>query len=232
MRETVRKKKTKKISLKVVKKRKEEYHSSSDSESVGKDSEAERVEQLSESSDAEIEHSDDQDGVMEEPPKNAQGSEVDALQQKTKKLSSVISKIISSNQPILAKKRKLEDDINEAKLEEKAKKFITSQRKLKKDVGRIKPSSETLTFEKQLKKVATKGVVQLFNALRKVQKEVKELQQDGVQKHANEVPVLSKNTFIKALKDGNVSNQAVESQVSFLKDDFATKASKHWDEDD
>jgi hypothetical protein len=228
MKEPVRKKKTKKISMKIVKKRKEDYHSSSDSEGQEQISDAEVLE----GSDEEIVDSEEHQSEKEESQEHTENSKVDALQQKTKKLSSVISKIISSEQPILAKKRKLETDIDEAKLEEKAKKLITSQRKLKKDVGRVKPTPETLTFEKQLKKVATKGVVQLFNALRKVQKEVKELQQDGVQKHNNEVPVLSKNTFIKALKDGDARNQPVESPISFLKDDFATKPNKHWDEED
>jgi hypothetical protein len=217
--EQVARKKKQKISMKLVKKRKEEYHSSSES-SVGSDgSEGEASdtdkESLSGSDKEEI------DSEMAEQEK------VQVQEAKSKKMKSVISKILAQNQPILSKKRKLETEIDEQKLEQKAKKLITSQRKLKREVGRVKPGPETLSYEKTLRKVATRGVIQLFNALRQVQKEVKELNEDGIQKHAAEVPLVSKSVFLKALKEP--SN---EQKVSFLKDDFVLKTTKHWDEED
>lgn len=99
---------------------------------------------------------------------------------------------------MLSLKRKIEEEIDDAKLEAKAKKQLTAEKKEKKDIGKVIPTHITTDYEKSLRKIATRGgniiavhsspkylVVQLFNALRAAQKTAEELEADGIQKNVS-----------------------------------------------
>ncbi|EGF78289.1 hypothetical protein BATDEDRAFT_35763 [Batrachochytrium dendrobatidis JAM81] len=175
------------------------------------------------------------------------------------KLASTISKLLTSDtpvksndassgtelRPILSKKRKIETDIDEEKLDAKARKVLSAERKAYNEKNRVIPDHTGIDYEKRLRKLATRGVVQLFNAIRAVQRSTEELEEDGVQKHSAEAPVLSKQTFIKTLKEENTRSATNASKpngkksavddntgVAWIKSDFAMKAPKHWDQEE
>lgn len=105
-------------------------------------------------------------------------------------------------------------------------------------MARVIPDHTSTDYERQLKKLATKGVVQLFNALRQAQKTAAEVEAEGIQKNASEVPLVSKEAFLKSLqkkslKDAEEEVKRAETAVPFLRDNFSTaKNSKHWNEED
>ena len=76
----------------------------------------------------------------------------------TQLLGTEETKVIPLTQrPILSKKRHYEKDIDEAKIEQRAKKILSQERKSKAEIGKVIPSHETTDYEKRLRKVATKG---------------------------------------------------------------------------
>ncbi|KAI8049564.1 Rrp15p-domain-containing protein [Syncephalis plumigaleata] len=77
--------------------------------------------------------------------------------------------------PVMAKNRVVERRLEEERLERKARKVLAAERNAKLQQGRrrlVDPDEVALTleYEKRLKKVATRGVIQLFNAVRTHQK--------------------------------------------------------------
>ncbi|KAJ3273498.1 Molybdate-anion transporter [Terramyces sp. JEL0728] len=231
-------KKKRKVSLKKRQKAEAAYNSDSDVEEFTKqdliDNDILQDDGLdNDFSEDNISLSDDDD-FKERKEKVPQKDKAEIEEGKTTKLSSVISKILETgaktNRPVLSLKRKIEKDIDEEKLEERAKKLLTTDKKKEKDVGRIIPDNSDLDYEKSLRKMATKGVVQLFNALRAAQKSVNEVENDGVLKNVDVVPSVSKETFIKALKQEKEITNA--EAVPFLQDDYGMKAPKHWDEEE
>ncbi|KAH6563310.1 hypothetical protein BASA61_009890 [Batrachochytrium salamandrivorans] len=157
---------------------------------------------------------------------------------------------IDSQRPILSKKRTIEADIDEEKLDAKARKVLSADRKARNEKGRVIPDHTTMTYEKKLKKLATRGVVQLFNAIRAAQRSTDDLKADGIQKHDTEASTVSKETFIKTLKEegargkssldsvkdtetsSSKKRKADSSGVAWVKSDFAMKAPKHWDQEE
>ncbi|KAJ3343412.1 hypothetical protein HDU83_005684 [Entophlyctis luteolus] len=106
--------------------------------------------------------------------------------------------------PILSKQRSIEAEIDDAKLEEKAKRLLSKEKKLRLvDVARIKLDDLVATNEqeKKLKKVATRGVVKLFNAIRAAQKTVEEVKADGVLKNQAKLPALTQSGFMQMIKE-------------------------------
>jgi hypothetical protein len=93
-----------------------------------------------------------------------------------------------------------------------------------------------MDHEKKLRKLATKGVVQLFNALRAAQKSAQEVASEGIQKNTDSVPLITKHVFLKSLSQTSCTSKKIESGrdvAPFLRDDFMTcKAVKHWDEEE
>jgi hypothetical protein len=63
----------------------------------------------------------------------------------------------------------------QAKAERKAARLEALERKAKRQRHMVKPSVVTLTHERNLKRIATKGVLALFNAVNKFQQEKQEL---------------------------------------------------------
>lgn len=119
---------------------------------------------------------------------------------------------------------------------------------------RVKPSALDRERERALKRIATKGVVQLFNAVRTQQKDlVERLKEAGPLDHKRDAVLnnINKRQFLDVLMGGkrakseNVDNpvkdevkaeddDAKPSQWSVLRDDFMTnkKIVSHWDEAD
>merc|ERR1712048_193142 len=90
--------------------------------------------------------------------------------------------------PVLAQTQ-LEQKIKERKAEFKEKKMLSLQRKGLKDQGHTKPEITEKTFEMQLRKIATRGVVRLFNAVQEFQRRGEE---NIDQKQISKVPVKSR----------------------------------------
>jgi hypothetical protein len=64
----------------------------------------------------------------------------------------------------LSKAGDIEKAIDDEKLTEKAKRLLTSEKKARRDKDRVPYEEFSLNFERQLRKVATRGVVKFFNA--------------------------------------------------------------------
>ncbi|KAJ3170568.1 hypothetical protein HDU88_008469 [Geranomyces variabilis] len=192
----------------------------------------------------------------------------DPRKTKESKLASAIGKILAGDlgakdatRPILAKQKHLEQAINNEKLEDKARRVITAEKKKKIEVGHVVPDHTTTDYEKKLRKVATRGVVKLFNAIRVAQRTAEEVKSDGVLKNRDAAPVISKNTFLDMIKPKTASDDATAAAVtnttakpaagaaaagaknmavsaaagsgpSWAKEDYMMKAPKHWDEED
>lgn len=110
----------------------------------------------------------DHDKELEETEKKEpkekmpQQSTEELNKQRSLKLSNVLSKLIGADtpdmkRPILAKKKHIEAELDDAKLAAKAKKLLAAEKKTKLDVGRVIPDHTTTDGEKQLRKLATKG---------------------------------------------------------------------------
>jgi hypothetical protein len=77
--------------------------------------------------------------------------------------------------PILFKRPHIVQEINQRHLEEKAKRLLSQHKKQEKEARAKRGMSETdwdLNEERRLRKVATRGVVKLFNAIKTAQKAI------------------------------------------------------------
>lgn len=115
---------------------------------------------------------------------------------------------------------------------------------------RVKPDSMDRERERSFKRIATKGVVQLFNAVRAQQRDlVDQLEKAGPLDHKRDAVLnnINKRQFLdmlmggkraksenidNAIKDEAGDDNSKPSQWSALRDDFMTnKKLKHWDDD-
>ncbi|KAF9581793.1 Trimeric GatFAB AmidoTransferase(AdT) complex subunit [Lunasporangiospora selenospora] len=87
--------------------------------------------------------------------------------------------------PILAKSRGVERKLEEERVEAKARKAIASEKKRLEHKDRVKPEYTGMEYEKKLRKVATRGVVQLFNAIKVQQKAGEDMPGRGAGASAN-----------------------------------------------
>jgi len=133
----------------------------------------------------------------------------------------------------------------------KASKKATAELKAT-NFGRTKPHLLERQFERSLQRIATRGVIQLFNAVSKHQKETKDkIKKDGKSEFKKDAILksVSKGDFIDLLKDEKISKPirakkeeiktgnllpATESTWKILKDDFMMtkgKSMKDWDKE-
>lgn len=178
-------------------------------------------------------------------PKDKKSTSKSSKSSKSK--SSKSSSSSSQAAPILSKRktpnmRKLEQDRNEVRTEKKSR----QERSIMDQMKRDRPTLETYRYEKELKKIATRGVVALFNA-------VSEAQKPNEKESARIAKDMDKSEFLNMLKKKTISNDnskdprqnkdqdtTTATEVnpenvvpSYLKDDFMGKASmKHWDQSD
>ncbi|RUS20655.1 Rrp15p-domain-containing protein [Endogone sp. FLAS-F59071] len=125
--------------------------------------------------------SDDEVASEEDEEDGMQGLER-PLKKKLKRedpesFANAMSKILGSHlkahdkaQPILVRSKGVERKIEEEKLEYKARKELTAEKRRLAAKDRVVPDGSTIEYEKKLRKVATRGVVKLFNAIRTQQK--------------------------------------------------------------
>jgi len=163
-------------------------------------------------------------------------------------LASVMSRILNTDtneKPILAKAKEIEQKIEDEKLDYKARKALTAERKKLEEKDRVIPDYTTFEYEKKLRKLATRGVVKLFNAIKTAQEKSNEvhtlvtnkkpkvevakksfmdmLQETNKQKSANE----------KASDNNNNDNsESKEPAWNVFSDNYGMNASiKDWDKD-
>lgn len=116
-----------------------------------------------------------------------------------------------------------EEKPNNEELKEKVK-----QRKNKQLALRIKPSWKDIERERTLRKIATRGVVQLFNAVRVQQKDLQiQLDEAGPLDSRKEAVMnnINKRKFLDVLMSGNrAKSETVDNQVKneFMKEDYSS----------
>ncbi|KNC76885.1 hypothetical protein SARC_10637 [Sphaeroforma arctica JP610] len=111
--------------------------------------------------------------------------------------------------PILAKDNQVKRKIEETSKEEKSRKLTALEKKERKEKGHVDASKSSRMYERKLQKVATRGLVKLFNTIRKQQQEL-DANLDGVaegkkKKVINET--LDKAKFIDMLKTKTISKE-------------------------
>ncbi|KAI8060542.1 Rrp15p-domain-containing protein [Gongronella butleri] len=119
-------------------------------------------------------------------------------------------------QPILARSKGTERKLEDEKLEYKARKMLTAEKRKLKDQGRVIPNFTTFEYEKRLRKVATRGVVKLFNAIRMQQKLTETAVDEATvqsgtmiaKEKAKNVSTMSKANFLDLLKSGNTPSKS------------------------
>ncbi|KAG0187957.1 hypothetical protein DFQ28_005637 [Apophysomyces sp. BC1034] len=134
--------------------------------------------------DNDAEGDDDEMDLEDIEDKAAKGTSEAFSEAMTKILASTL-KGADKKQPILARSKGTERKIEDEKLEYRARKLLSSEKKALKSKGRVVPDYTTFEYEKKLRKVATRGgkwtkesemlshcqiVVKLFNAIRTQQK--------------------------------------------------------------
>ncbi|KAK3828956.1 MAG: Rrp15p-domain-containing protein [Benniella sp.] len=196
------------------KKRKREVESSDDDSGSENDGEDERESDDDADNDADGADDDDDNekegddlegvsasGFKKTSKKNTEESMAEAM---SKILGSTLRKADAST-PILARSRGVERKLEEEKMEAKARKAINSEKKRLANKDRVKPDYTGMEYEKKLRKVATRGVVQLFNAIKAQQKATEELTEKTRPITTNDkdkVANLTKASFLDLLKSG------------------------------
>ncbi|KAJ8658868.1 hypothetical protein O0I10_005250 [Lichtheimia ornata] len=177
------------------------------------DSEEESGEESQGDSGSELDDDDefDDDEITESKPNKAKKQSKEAFSDAMTKILASQLKGTDKKQPIMARSKGTERKIEEEKLEYKARKVLAAEKKALKEKGHVIPDYTTFEYEKRLRKVATRGVVKLFNAVRIQQKttehavsEVQEYRKaSSALEKAKNVSTMSKSNFLDLLKSGN-----------------------------
>ncbi|KAH0605457.1 uncharacterized protein H6S33_004679 [Morchella sextelata] len=136
-----------------------------------------------------------------------------------------MSKILSSHltttarkDPVLVRAKKFQENIDESKLEAKARRVLREEKRKELEKGRIKEvvpkdddeaARKALEHERKLRKTAQRGVVKLFNAVRaaqikaeEAQKQVKQKGVVGMTNREEKVTEMSKQGFLSLIQAG------------------------------
>ncbi|ORX85492.1 Rrp15p-domain-containing protein [Basidiobolus meristosporus CBS 931.73] len=153
--------------------------------------------------DASEEGSDEEDDLadLERPTKKPKKTKTDFADAMAKILGTKLKRS-DKEAPILARSKGIEKKIEEEKLEYKARKALTAEKKKLAQKDRVVPDHTTLDYEKKLKKVATRGVVKLFNAIKAQQKEAEGVPVVKAAADKEKVASMSKAKFLDILKGG------------------------------
>lgn len=178
-----------------------EYNSDDESSSSVSSAAEEEEEELMEEADREDNSEQDSGEENSDEEGCVSGGFGDAM---AKVLAQTVGENISA--PILAKRTTSQmRSIAAAKLEQKQSKVTALQKKKKEEKDLVIPSFQS-TYEKdrKLRKIATKGVVALFNAISKHQRSFGDMD-DSSMKEKDKVKVkeLSKENFLGLLKKSN-----------------------------
>ncbi|KNE66332.1 hypothetical protein AMAG_10554 [Allomyces macrogynus ATCC 38327] len=137
----------------------------------------------------------------------------------------------TASAPILSRSG-VERRLDEEKIEEKARKILASETKIDYARERVKPKITDLEYEKKLRKVATRGVVKLFNAVRQAQQRVKEVKEHSgviVERREEKAKVAStaKSTFMDIMRRGThrpATTSVLFGNTAMANDDDADEA--------
>lgn len=157
-----------------------------------------------------------------DPGFDVDGAETKTVEKKTKRKTAVRSRAAKRKEDIEKRKKLREWEI----------------------LGRRKPDVIEKDRERMLCKIATRGVVQLFNAVRTQQADVKTQLEDAgssIRKTERALKSVSKESFLERLRDGaDAEPMATEQEMgseeratwSVLRDDYLPEAGlKDWDQD-
>jgi len=107
----------------------------------------------------------------------------------------------TSEKPILANAKEIEQKIEDEKLDYKARKALTAERKKLAEKDRVIPDYTTFEYEKKLRKLATRGVVKLFNAIKTAQEKSNEVHTLVTNKKPK--VEVAKKSFMDMLQESN-----------------------------
>ncbi|XP_066282273.1 RRP15-like protein [Branchiostoma lanceolatum] len=120
-------------------------------------------------------------------------------------MAKILGKQVASNKqaPILVKNKDFEKRKEKEREEKKEQTKKAGVKRQWEELGRVKPDVTEKERERALQRIATRGVVQLFNAVKKEQKTIQEkLQEAGPteSKKAKAMSSISKGSFLDKLK--------------------------------
>ncbi|ORX64163.1 Rrp15p-domain-containing protein [Anaeromyces robustus] len=139
-------------------------------------------------------------------------------------LASVMSRILNTDtneKPILAKAKEIEQKIEDEKLDYKARKAITAERKKLEEKDRVIPDYTTFEYEKKLRKLATRGVVKLFNAIKTAQEKSNEVHTLVTNKKPK--VEVAKKSFMDMLQESNKRKTETNEKTSNKKENSDSK---------
>ncbi|KAL0084067.1 Rrp15p-domain-containing protein [Phycomyces blakesleeanus] len=217
------------ISIKKIEKKEdpvvsENEDSQSDVESVDQESDAEAERDSFNGSDMESDADDEEEENDEYEPMEVDPHTVkpkkkvvtdEAFAEAMKNILGSTLKAADKKQPILARSKGTERKIEDERLDHKARKVLSAEKRALKAQGRVVPDFTNMEYEKALRKVATRGVVKLFNAINTQQKvtDVAVSKASEVRKakvaieKAKTMSVMPKSSFLELLKVGNDSKK-------------------------
>ncbi|KAH7281794.1 hypothetical protein KP509_36G063200 [Ceratopteris richardii] len=128
--------------------------------------------------------------------------------------------ILSAHKQLLAKKLEAADEGQKTRKESKKEKQALRER------GHVVPAPSCTAKEKELMKLATRGVVKLFNAVNRVQS-VQDCVKATKSRETKDVLKWSKSTFLAMLQDGNGSNPSMQKGL-YDKKEVAADHQRGW----
>ncbi|XP_036787759.1 RRP15-like protein isoform X2 [Manis pentadactyla] len=145
---------------------------------------------------------------------NAAGAAVGTNMGWADAMAKVLSKKTPQNQStILVKNKELEKEKEKLKQERLEKRKQLDKKREWEMMCRVKPDVKDKETERNLQRIATRGVVQLFNAVQKHQKNVDEKVKEAggsIRKRAKLISTVSKKDFISVLRgmDGSTNEKS------------------------
>uniref|UniRef100_A0A8C0WUN3 RRP15-like protein n=1 Tax=Castor canadensis TaxID=51338 RepID=A0A8C0WUN3_CASCN len=219
------------------------------------DSEGSCESEMDQLSDDEAIEADNEDNVEPCDKENAAESSAGANTGWADAMAKILNKKTPKSKPtILIKNKELEKEKEKLKQERLEKRKQLDKKREWEMMCRVKPDVvKDKETERNLQRIATRGVVQLFNAVQKHQKNVDEKVKEAggsMRKRAKLISTVSKKDFISVLRgmDGNTNQKSstgktpIDKQTkvkseegpgwTILRDDFMMGASmKDWDKE-
>uniref|UniRef100_A0A060TAX2 ARAD1D29722p n=1 Tax=Blastobotrys adeninivorans TaxID=409370 RepID=A0A060TAX2_BLAAD len=197
--------------------------SGSESESSGSELEVEDDEVELEDDDVELNDDDEEQSSEQDDEEEGDESGRPVRQNRQQKEKESFSKAMSAilgshlksydrQDPILVRSKKKAKEIEESKLEMKARRALNQDKRKLEDKDRVRDLTKTegegavqksLEYEKYLKQTARKGVVRLFNAVLASQaKSAPASKEVGVTKKEEKMNEMSKENFLDLVRSG------------------------------
>ena len=152
--------------------------------------------------------------------------------------------LVAGDEPILSKSKSIERRIDEQTTLDRARRLFNHEQRKRMRQDHISIADYHPDREKRLKNVATRGVVQLFNAFQQQQKAKHQLKHSGRRVRKAEELATTKTAFMqylnkgaaadtkeiddKIVKSSNASSQG-SSGASWIRKDFIDPSLKDWD---